>query len=193
MRIPTKLTASLTAILLLLAMTPSALATTNSNVTESTSNGATTEVKLTVTAPTFKVTVPTTLNISIGANGTISCADNVTIENGSIAAVKVTKAVITPASGWSLVAFDSDSSGTVTGKVNSKTLGLQLTLGKISVTTSNSTTGTETTPNWVIDKDAKPALTYAANLSAQSAAISSATTIASVVFTVAWDTATTSS
>lgn len=83
----------------------------------------TSPVTLTVTPAVFSVTVPTDLPVTMTADGAITVADSAKIVNNSVGAVKVTDVEITPATGWTLIDFDTDRS---TLLVDEKKVGIEL-------------------------------------------------------------------
>lgn len=88
-----------------------------------------TPVNVTAEAMEFSVMVPTSLPVNVAADGTISVADNAAIENNSYGPVKITNVVVTPATGWALMDFDTDVS---TIPMNSKKIGLKLQNNKVN-------------------------------------------------------------
>lgn len=88
-----------------------------------------TPVNVTTEAMEFSVMVPTSLPVNVAADGTISVADNAAIENNSYGPVKITNVVVTPATGWALMDFDTDVS---TIPMNSKKIGLKLQNNKVN-------------------------------------------------------------
>lgn len=145
------------------------------------------DVPLTVEAPTFSVTVPMALPITVDAEGKVTTATDVAIENKSHGMVQVSNVTVTGANSWALVDFETNMGAVA---VNSKKLALKL---------NNDTTGIDgvfgfTAANWPTiaakndsDDTDKLAITYDAKVPAQSTAISD-TTVANVVFTVGWAT-----
>ncbi len=139
---------------------------------------------LTTTAATFKVTVPTSLPVNIAADGTVTCAASGTakIINGSSGPVRVTNAAINDAGSWTKKPFGYDFSGTATGTK-------QYTLKINDADTVSGTISGEVFGNsGVIAGGASAPITYAADAATQSVALSGET-IASVIFTVAWNNA----
>ena len=135
---------------------------------------------------TFSVTVPTSLHVSVDANGEVTVATDAKIINNSFGAVKVTDLQIAATGGWALV--DYDSADMTAEKVNTKKMAMTINGEK--------TTGADaisfTAANWdrmegknATDSD-ELAITYDAKVPAQSAAIDGST-VANVTFTVAWD------
>lgn len=145
-----------------------------------------TSVPVTVTreAATFSVTVPTTLPISVDADGNVTTATDATIINSSGAPVAVTKVELASQSDWTLAAYSRDI---LNLPVDTKQFGLQMNIGNKTVATSSSGTSDilSDSLNARIAKGQNCAVTYNALFPAQTAAVSG-TRIANVVFTVAW-------
>ena len=135
-------------------------------------------------AATFSVTVPTTLPISVDANGNVTTATDAAINNNSGAPVAVTKVELASLSDWTLAAYSRDI---LNLPVDTRQFGLQMNIGGKTVATSNSGTSDilSDSLNAQIAKGQKCAATYNALFPAQTAAVSG-TRIANVVFTVAW-------
>ena len=79
-------------------------------------------------AATFSVTVPTTLPISVDANGNVTTATDAAINNNSGAPVAVTKVELTSQSDWTLAAYSRDI---LNLPVDAKQFGLQM-IGQVS-------------------------------------------------------------
>ena len=176
-----KLVSLLLAVCLIAALSVSAFAATEVNVS---GGEGTTNVLLTTTAATFKVTVPTSLPVNIAADGTVTCAASGTakIINGSSGPVRVTNVAINDAGSWTKKPFGYDFSGTATG---TKQYTLKLNdADAVSGTICGEVFGN----SGVIAGGASAPITYAADAATQSVALSGET-IASVIFTVAWNNA----
>ena len=147
-------------------------------------------VTLTVAPATFSVTLPTSLPIDVAADGTVTTSTTATITNNSNAPVEVTNVVVTAAAPWSQVAWDVNSlKGELAG-----TQKYALKFGAVDSYWSNA--GEKATQGAAIAA-LYPVLSAAGlgsnstiiNYSAQVAPQPSSvplTTIANVVFTVAW-------
>ena len=135
-------------------------------------------------AATFSVTVPTTLPISVDANGNVTTATDAAINNNSGAPVAVTKVELTSQSNWTLAAYSRDI---LNLPVDTRQFGLQMNIGDKTVATSNSGTSDilSDSLNAQIAKGQICAVTYNALFPAQTTAVSD-TQIANVVFTVGW-------
>lgn len=135
-------------------------------------------------AATFNVTVPTTLPISVDADGNVTTATDAAINNNSGAPVAVTKVELTSQSNWTLAAYSRDI---LNLPVDTKQFGLQMNIGNKTIATSNSGTSDilSDSLNARIAKSQNCAVNYNALFPAQTAAVSD-TQIANVVFTVGW-------
>lgn len=149
-----------------------------------TTGSASVPVNVTREAATFSVTVPTTLPISVDANGNVTTATDAAINNNSGAPVAVTKVELTGQSNWTLAAYSRDI---LNLPVDTRQFGLQMNIGGKTVATSNSGTSDVLSDslNAQIVKGQNCAVTYNALSPARTAAVSD-TQIANVVFTVGW-------
>lgn len=151
-----------------------------------TTGSASVPVNVTREAATFSVVVPTTLPISVDADGnvTTTTATDATIINNSGAPVAVTKVELASLSDWTLAAYSRDI---LNLSVDAKQFGLQMNIGDKTIATSNSGTSDilSDSLNARIAKGQNCAVTYNALFPAQTAAVSD-TQIANVVFTVGW-------
>ena len=151
---------------------------------DSTTGAASIPVTVAREVATFSVTVPTTLPISIDADGNVTTATDAAIINSSGAPVAVTKVELVSLSDWTLAAYSRDI---LNLPVDAKQFGLQMNIGDKTVATSNSGTSDVLSDslNARIAKGQNCAVTYNALFPAQTAAVSD-TQIANVVFTVGW-------
>ena len=151
---------------------------------DSTTGAASVPVNVTREAAIFSVVVPTTLPISVDADGNVTTATDAAIINNSGAPVAVTKVELTSQSNWTLAAYSRDI---LNLPVDTKQFGLQMNIGNKTVATSNRGTSDilSDSLNARIAKGQNCAVTYNALFPAQTAAVSG-TRIANVVFTVAW-------
>ena len=149
-----------------------------------TTGSASVPVNVTREAATFSVVVPTTLPISVDADGNVTTATDATIINSSSAPVAVTKVELNSQSNWTLAAYSRDI---LNLSVDAKQFGLQMNIGNKTIATSNSGTSDilSDSLNARIAKGQNCAVTYNALFPAQTAAVSD-TQIANVVFTVGW-------
>ena len=149
-----------------------------------TTGSASVPVNVTREAATFSVVVPTTLPISVDADGNVTTATDTAIINNSGATVAVTKVELNSQSNWTLAAYNRDI---LNLPVDAKQFGLQMNIGDKTVATSNRGTSDilSDSLNAQIAKGQNCAVTYNALFPAQTAAVSD-TQIANVVFTVGW-------
>ena len=148
-------------------------------------------------ATKMSVTVPTVLPIAVGTDGTVSTASDAKIVNNSFGAVKVASVNIEAAQGWALTAFGSKDT-LAHEKVNSNKFGFQIALGNgAAQITDNKDASKQTLLDAAIegcymsgagDQTANSVeVTYDAIVTPVSEAITN-TSIASVLFVIAWDT-----
>ena len=149
-----------------------------------TTGSASVPVNVTREAATFSVVVPTTLPISVDADGNVTTATDAAINNNSGAPVAVTKVELASLSDWTLAAYSRDI---LNLPVDTKQFGLQMNIGNKTVATSSRGTSDVLSDslNARIAKGQNCAVTYNALFPAQTAAVSD-TQIANVVFTVGW-------
>lgn len=149
-----------------------------------TTGSASVPVNVTREAATFSVVVPTTLPISVDADGNVTTATDAAINNNSGAPVAVTKVELASLSDWTLAAYSRDI---LNLPVDTRQFGLQMNIGDKTIATSNRGTSDVLSDslNARIAKGQNCAVTYNALFPAQTAAVSG-TRIANVVFTVAW-------
>lgn len=155
---------------------------------DTTTGAADIPIVVTRDAPTFNVTVPTAMPISVSADGTVTTAGNVAIENNSSRSVCVKSVTINAASGWTLAKFDKDAMRNEA--IDSKKLGFSMTMGpKTEATTKDGQTetiGSYTASDVTIDVGSQLAITYDGVIPTQVSGIAADTQAASVVFTVDW-------
>ena len=151
---------------------------------DSTTGAASVPVNVTREAAIFSVVVPTTLPISVDADGNVTTATDAAIINNSGAPVAVTKVELASLSDWTLAAYSRDI---LNLPVDTRQFGLQMNIGDKTIATSNSGTSDilSDSLNARIAKGQNCAVTYNALFPAQTAAVSD-TQIANVVFTVGW-------
>lgn len=143
-------------------------------------------VELTTEAATFSVTVPTSLPITVKADGSIVTATDAKIVNNSHGAVLVSNMTIAGTNDWAIDNFDTMDPASM--KVGTKKLGMEINGDKttgadaISFTQANfpvlagkNDTNTDELP-----------IVYNAKVPAQ-ATVVSGQNVASVVFTVGWN------
>lgn len=161
--------------------------------TISTPGTGSTPVTLTAAASTFKVTVPTSIPLVVGADSKVTSPSDVKIINNSAGPVKVT-AIAMNDGAWTMIDYNGgDRSKLAAEKVGSNKLGLSLTAG--GNTAASSTNGSQSpvidSTKWRITGkntgNNELPITVGAIASAVSTKIENAVTAANVVFTVAWD------
>jgi hypothetical protein len=140
----------------------------------------------TIQAATFSVVVPTSLAITVAADGTVTTADNAAITNNSYGAVKVSNMTITASNGWSTVDYDSTNVGAE--KVDSKKFALVIndckTTGADAITFDASKFPSISGKTG--DIASSLALTYDAKVVPQTTSQTNMEA-AKVIFTVTWD------
>ena len=182
----------LSTILSLCLMCGMAVPTFAADINTSGGTGAT-PVQLTAAATTFDVTVPTSIAITVNADGTVTCpsASAVKIHNASAGAVKVSNIAMNNGT-WTLASYNGGIRDLLAQeKVNAKKLGFQLSVsGDTAATATNGNqTLTHDASKWVINPNSDLEITTAAIATAVSEAISAAENAAEVVFTIGWNTA----
>lgn len=155
---------------------------------DNTTGAADIPIVVTRDAPTFNVTVPTAMPISVSADGTVTTAGNVAIENNSSCSVCVKSVTINAASNWTLAKFDKTAMAKE--PIDSKKIGFSLTMGTQTAATTKAgqteTIGTYTTSDIKIQNGSQLPITYDGTIPAQVSGIAADTQAASVVFTVDW-------
>lgn len=128
---------------------------------------------------TFDITIPTTLPITVSADGTVQTSTDFGITNNTNGVIYVENVQVDTLNSWSIVDFDTDFSKK---KVNLKEFGLEIN-------------GDEVATNGTLDLGSKWSLAgenetismaYDANVAVQGDDITEK--IANVTFTLAWDT-----
>jgi hypothetical protein len=132
-------------------------------------------VTLQTEAPTFSVTVPTSLPLSMKADGSVVTATDCKITNSSSGPVKVTNVDISGTNGWSKLEYNTEFKNI---QVDSTSFAMTMNEVESDIADTFST----------INTNSDEVFTYAAKVAPQSTAISTDTTIATVVFTIGWDT-----
>ena len=163
---------------LCLSMTAASLA---SNVITSAGSSASSAVTLTAEAANFNVTVPTSLPVSVSADGTVTVAGtNPKIVNNGPGPVSVTDITISGLNDWTVMDYAADLSSEA---VNGKKIALSINDKKA---VSERSAMIASFPS--INGGEEQAFTYAANIPTQSTAIDG-TEVAAITFTVRWATA----
>lgn len=170
-----------------------AFAALDSSVTEGmqkvdSSTGAA-DIPITVTraAQAFNVTVPTSLPVSVGADGKVVAADNVFIENNGSQAICVKKVSVSALNNWSLSAFDKTAM--LKEKPDVKKVGLSITMGgKTAKTSTDGQTediGVYNSSDIKVAVGTQLAISYDAVIPARISELAQEQA-ASVIFTVDW-------
>lgn len=151
-------------------------------------NGAA-DIPITVTreAATFSVTVPTSLPVTVAADGTVTVADNATIENNGSGAVCVKNVKVTASENWALASFDK--SAMLKEAPGTKEVGLSITMGSKTAATSaagqSEDIGSYDNTDITIAAGNKLKVTYDATIPAQPNGLTQEQA-ASVIFTIDW-------
>jgi hypothetical protein len=196
------------ALCMLMCLSVPAFATETENKITSSGGTATTPVTVTAEATTFSVTVPTSIPIAVGTDGTVTVASvsAVKITNNSAGPVYVSSITMQDSS-WTLVDYNGgDRSDMAKAGVDAKKLGFQLAVGTGDTEDKAATEDTSYTSavalkmdqsKWVVNGSGSGnnelSVTCSAIATAVSTAISASDNItaANVVFTIGWKTATT--
>lgn len=151
---------------------------------------STSTVVLTADLVQFSVVVPTKLPLHIRADGRISTAENAEFINRSYAPVRVTRANIIAAQGWSLAPYHKDMKDMALG---SQEIGFilngvpTLSKGRREVITFDRNRIQILGRNPGISEDVIFPFDYHATGPVQTKAITNELKIADVVFTIGWD------
>lgn len=160
----------------------------NDNTQKVDENGAA-DIPITVTreAATFSVTVPTSLPVTVAADGTVTVADNATIENNGSGAVCVKNVKVTASENWALASFDK--SAMLKEAPGTKKVGLSITMGSKTAATSaagqSEDIGSYDNTDITIAAGNKLKVTYDATIPAQPNGLTQEQA-ASVIFTIDW-------
>lgn len=175
-----KIVSMILAVMLLTAVCIMPAMATGENITTAGGTG-TTPVVVNVAAATFSVTVPTSLPVTVNADGTVTVSDTAVITNSCNGPVKVTNVAITATEGWTLASYSTDMTAEA---VNTQKIGLQINTKDASSEASLIPAQIGTSGS--IAAGATAPITYLAKLPSRSVAISDAT-VANITFTIAWD------
>lgn len=153
---------------------------TSAFAAELTTDGGKTEVpiEMEIQAAVFSVTVPTTLPVSVSADGAVITANDAKIINNTAGPVKISSMVITPKNDWTLKAFTYDFGSE---KVNTKMFGFNIFGNNVPESGSIDVSGLS-----VISGKAELLIPYDARFVLQSDS-SSGNEVAGIVTTVAWE------
>lgn len=151
-----------------------------------TTGSASVPVNVTREAATFSVTVPTSLPISVDADGNVTTATDAAIINNSGAPVAVKSVEVIGQNKWEIAPYDKVTVRSL--PVNTMSFGLRIELGGIAAATSINGPSEILAYNSNIDIDRQQELTitYDALIPAQEKGIRD-TQIANVVYTIAWE------
>lgn len=143
-------------------------------------------VNLTTEAPVFSVTVPTSLPITVKADGSHVYATNAKIINNSKGMVEVTDMTISGANSWEIVDYDTDMAAQA---VDTKVVAMKInnceTTGEDAIAFDNTGYANFNVMTGVDGDNNTISIVYDAKLPTQSSVIDG-TSIANVVFTLAW-------
>lgn len=150
-----------------------------------TTGSASVPVNVTREAATFSVVVPTTLPISVDADGNVTTATDAAIINNSGATVAVKSVEVIGQNKWEIAPYDKVTVRNL--PVNTMSFGLRMELGGIASATSINGPSEilAYNSNIDIDRQQKLTITYDALIPAQEKGIHN-TQIANVVYTIAW-------
>ena len=142
-------------------------------------------VNVTREAATFSVTVPTSLPITVDADGNVTTATDAAIINNSGAPVAVKSVEVIGQNKWEIAPYDKVTIRSL--PVNTMSFGLRIELGGIASATSINGPSEilAYNSNIDIDRQQKLTITYDALIPAQEKGILN-TQIANVVYTIAW-------
>lgn len=160
----------------------------NDNTQKVDENGAA-DIPITVTraAQAFNVTVPTSLPVSVGADGKVVAAGNAFIENNGSQAICVKKVSVSALNNWSLSAFDKTAM--LKEKPDVKKVGLSITMGgKTAKTSTDGQTediGVYNSSDIKVAVGTPLAISYDAAIPARISELAQEQA-ASVIFTVDW-------
>lgn len=127
-------------------------------------------------APVFSVALPTSLPVTLDADGNISVSDSAAIVNNGDGAVAVSRITVTPLNNWALCA---NSAEVAEAEIGSKCFAMCFNGADAAINGSVDVSGFP-----AIAAGGSMALTYAAAVTPQIDNVSQ--TIANVVFTVSW-------
>ena len=142
-------------------------------------------VNITREAATFSVTVPTSLPVSMKADGTVATATDAAIINNGSYPVAISKVEMTRINDWGLTVYDKTEVKKL--PVDTKKIGMELTIGGKTIITASDTTSDTLSENLETSIEAaqRCLVSYNAAIPAQSAALSEIQ-VANVIFTVGW-------
>lgn len=152
---------------------------------DASTGSASVPVNITREAATFSVTVPTSLPVSMKADGTVATATDAAIINNGSYPVAISKVEMTSINDWGLTVYDKTEVKKL--PVDTKKIGMELTIGGKTIITASDTTSDTLSENLETSIEAaqRCLVSYNAAIPAQSAALSGIQ-VANVIFTVGW-------
>lgn len=152
---------------------------------DASTGSASVPVNITREAATFSVTVPTSLPVSMKADGTVATATDAAIINNGSYPVAISKVEMTSINDWGLTVYDKTEVKKL--PVDTKKIGMELTIGGKTIITASDTTSDTLSENLETSIEAaqRCLVSYNAAIPAQSAALSEIQ-VANVIFTVRW-------
>lgn len=152
---------------------------------DASTGSASVPVNITREAATFSVTVPTSLPVSMKADGTVATATDAAIINNGSYPVAISKVEMTSINDWGLTVYDKTEVKKL--PVDTKKIGMELTIGGKTIITASDTTSDTLSENLETSIEAaqRCLVSYNAAIPAQSAALSEIQ-VANVIFTVGW-------
>ena len=152
---------------------------------DASTGSASVPVNITREAATFSVTVPTSLPVSMKADGTVATATDAAIINNGSYPVAISKVEMTSINDWGLTVYDKTEVKKL--PVDTKKIGMELTIGGKTIITASDTTPDTLSENLETSIEAaqRCLVSYNAAIPAQSAALSEIQ-VANVIFTVGW-------
>ena len=128
----------------------------------------------------FSVTVPVTMPLAVDQNGGVHAAENLTIQNDSTGAVKVTGVTVSANNGWTLVPYATNMARE---KVDTRLIGLSL--NGVETDTEGSSEILPLSGDWTVPENGNLPLSYDAVISALSQPVTDQAVL-SVVFVMEW-------
>lgn len=167
------------------AATPEKEKAESATKVDASTGSASVPVNITREAATFSVTVPTSLPVSMKADGTVATATDAAIINNGSYPVAISKVEMTSINDWGLTVYDKTEVKKL--PVDTKKIGMELTIGGKTIITASDTTSDTLSENLETSIEAaqRCLVSYNAAIPAQSAALSEIQ-VANVIFTVGW-------
>lgn len=152
---------------------------------DASTGSASVPVNVTRGAATFSVTVPTSLPVSVKADGTVATATDAAIINNGSYPVSISKVEMNSINDWGLTVYDKTEVKKL--PVDTKKIGMELTIGGKTIITASDTTSDTLSENLETSIEAaqRCLVSYNAAIPAQSAALTEIQ-VANVIFTVGW-------